>query len=124
MKTVEASAAQGDVMFMLVDELPEGLTLQPTEAGRVIVAHSETGHHHVAVAEDLQLFGTIDPLVTYLASDSDHIDIVHERSFDTHEGLRLVASKKGKTERKGKKSVWKVSRQREAAPGGWSKVAD
>jgi len=127
MKTIDEIGAQGDVMFVRVDDLPDNVPLRLLPgAGRVVVAHSETGHHHVAVAEDVQLYGTDDPMVTYLVTDND-VDVVHERPFDTHEPLRLVVGgKKGRTPAKKskKKSVWQVRRQRESSPEGSRRVAD
>lgn len=112
MKTVESMAAQGDVLFIKVDQLPEGSELRPQEKGRAIVAHSETGHHHVALADQIRLYGTSDPMVCYLVSENVYTDVVHERPFDTHETLRLPPG------------VWQVKRQRELSPEGWRQVAD
>jgi hypothetical protein len=122
---VEDSAAQGDVLFLRVDELPEGIKLAE-ETSRAIVAHSETGHHHVAVASKVRFFTTTDPLVSYIESDDD-IDVVHEREFDTHKTVRLVAKSKkdkGDTKKPAKKNRWKVKRQREATPDSFRQVAD
>jgi len=120
---VNDSAAQGDVLFLRVDELPEGVKLAE-ETNRAIVAHSETGHHHVAVAPQIRFFTTIDPLVSFIESDDD-IEVVHERNFDTHKTLRLAARKdKSDTKKPAKKNRWKVKRQREAAPNGFRQVAD
>lgn len=112
MKTVSRIAAQGDVTFVRVDKLPEGLTLK-SDGARAIVAHSETGHHHVAVAERVRLYGAEDPMVCYLVNETGrYADIVHDRPFDTHETLRLDGP------------VWKIVRQREATPEGWKRVED
>ena len=67
----------------------------------MVVAHSETGHHHVAAGEHLQFYGTPDPMVGFLVSSKGPADVVHERDFDTHEALRLS------------EGVWEVRRQRE-----------
>ena len=42
---VTRCAAQGDVMFIRVDTIPAGAK-EESGAGPVVVAHSETGHHH------------------------------------------------------------------------------
>jgi hypothetical protein len=112
MKTIEKSAAQGDVMFIRVDKLPADVKMVPIADGRAVVAHSETGHHHVAVAEQVRLFGTTNPMICYLSNESEHTDVVHERPYDTHETLRLAPG------------IWEVRRQRESAPGGDRQVAD
>lgn len=110
---VEKMGAQGDVLFIKVDELPPNIIHgQDAKDGRIVVAHSETGHHHVAMAENIRLYATQDPMVSYLAVESAYADIVHERPFDTHATLRFAAG------------VWMVKRQREAAPEGWRQVAD
>ena len=111
MKTIEKHGVQGDVMFVRVAALPEGAQLRE-EIGRIVVAHSETGHHHVAVADKIRLYGTDDPMVCYLVCESAYADVVHERPFDTHETLRLPAG------------TWEVRRQREHTPEGWRRVAD
>src|SRR5271167_3749675 len=102
MRTVESMGAQGDVLFIKMDQLPDGVELRQGEKGRAIVAHSETGHHHVAVADRIRLYGTSDPMVCYLVAEDLFTDVVHERSFDTHETLRLPPG------------VWQVKRQRES----------
>lgn len=117
MKIIEKVGAQGDVFFTRVAEVPAGAHQKDgSGAGRVIVAHSETGHHHVAAAENMRLYGTADPMVMFLDVKSPHADIVHERDFDTHETLRLPAG------------VWEVRRQREATSvagfEGWRAVED
>jgi hypothetical protein len=111
MKTIEKCAAQGDVLFRRVEKLPNGLKL--LEGGkRVIVAHSETGHHHVAIGDRVRLYGTTDPMICYLVAESAYADVVHERSFDTHETIRFPAG------------VYEIRRQREWAPEGWRRVED
>jgi len=111
-RVVSKIAAQGDVMFVRVDALPKGL-VKKASGSRVIVAHSETGHHHVAVAERLAIYGNDDPMICYLVNETGrYADIDHERPHDTHQTFRLEGP------------VWKVVRQREAAPEGWRRVAD
>lgn len=124
---IHESAAQGDVLFTRVEELPDGVKLE-TEGERAIVAHSETGHHHVAVASKVRFFSTMDPSISYIEADADvDIDVVHERNHDTHQTLRLVAAAKTKgkkSDKPAKKSTWRVKRQREATPAGTRRVAD
>ena len=99
---VKRMAAQGDVLFRCIRALPPDL-IEVGFAQPLVVAHSETGHHHHAVGEEVRLFekATRDPLVCYLRIDGDFADIVHERSFHTHETLRLA------------RGIWEVRRQRE-----------
>jgi hypothetical protein len=99
---VRKMAAQGDVLFRCIHALPAD-AIEVRFADRLVVAHSETGHHHHAVGEEVRLFekATRDPLVCYLRIDGDFADIVHDRSFHTHETLRLAPG------------IWEVRRQRE-----------
>ena len=112
MKLVNDQSAQGDVRFKRVDQLPDDAKL--IESGKeVIVAHSESGHHHVARGENIRLYGTSDPMICYLVNETEaHTDIVHLRDFDTHETHRLLDG------------PWKVVRGRENSPTGWRQVAD
>lgn len=45
----EVIGAQGEIMVFRVSELPSGLTplSERDNAGRPIISHSESGHHHV-----------------------------------------------------------------------------
>ncbi len=112
-KTVEKMAAQGDVLVRRVKSIPEDAVEQKS-AGRIVVAHSETGHHHAIdfVDQSVVLFTTKDPLVSFLRVDAPHADIVHHRPWDTHGTLRLL------------KGDWEIRRQREHTPEGWQMVAD
>jgi hypothetical protein len=113
MKLVTTMAAQGDVLFRKVNNLPDGAKATKRSTS-VTVAHSETGHDHVAVSvgDWLHWFAhPTDPLVSYLRVDTK-ADIVHKRDFDTHETFRLDAG------------IWEIRRQREWAPEGWRLVAD
>ena len=113
-KRVKTMAAQGDVLLRRVDRIPDGT--ETTEAQRegslLIVAHSETGHHHAIDAVDARLLETQGGLVAYLVVDGAYADLVHHRSFDTHAPLRLP------------KGTWEIRRQREHTPEGWQRVAD
>jgi len=111
--------AQGDVLFRRVEALPKEATEQKTE-GPIVVAHSETGHHHsIDVTDGVKLFAVPnDPLVCYLQLDGiDHADVVHHRSWDTHATVRLLGGA-------GTKSTFEVRRQREYTPEGWRRVED
>ena len=113
---VKKLSFQGDVAFMRIDEMPTGVELKRAEPridGQVIVAHSETGHHHVM--KGAEFFETSDPFVCYLRLEGPSALISHERSFDTHAPQSLEG---------GKGAVWKVIRQREMTPEGWKRVED
>jgi hypothetical protein len=104
MKEAKKQFAQGDVFFERIDALPEGVREAAPEKGRFTVAHSESGHNHVVDPTQAILFETSDPFIAYLRIADEHADIVHQRSYDTHETVRLSG---------GDGAVWKVRRQRE-----------
>lgn len=108
MISVRTIAAQGDVLFRRVPSIPSGAKEQP-RTGPLIVAHSETGHHHVIESPDAKLLTTLNPLVCYLSLEAPFADVVHQRPFHTHETLRLVGSEHGPT-------CFEIRRQREHVP--------
>ncbi len=107
--------AQGDVMFRKVPTgvLPEGVKDAPVEVpGKVVVAHSETGHHHFLEAvPGVRHYVSSDPLIAYLSLD-EASDVVHARPYDTHQTVTLDPG------------VWEVRRQREYVPGSHRRVED
>lgn len=110
-KRISKSGAQGDVLFLRVDHIPE--TAKPDKRdGPIVVAHSETGHHHSIEAEGVIRYDAGDSMVCYLQVEGDDVDVIHHRSFDTHATLRLEPGK------------WAVRRQREYSPQGWRRVED
>lgn len=113
MKTIKKSSAgpvfQGDIMMTRVAKLPADA--EPQKGN--IVAHSETGHHHVA--ERAKVFTVPDGETLYLQALGKNVDIVHKRDYDTHETIRLE-TKPGE--------VFRIRRQREYTPEGWRRVAD
>src|SRR5262249_18635218 len=75
----------GEVVLIPVDHLPEVEMVQ--QGQRVIVGHSESGHHHVAVCDtaDLKLFRPVgaDSPDLYLEITAPS-RIEHEKSVDQH----------------------------------------
>jgi hypothetical protein len=116
MKTITKIGAQGDVLFRRVTSIP-ATAVQRTNSGRLVVAHSETGHHHAIDSKAISHFEVPgDSLVCYLRMDGvSECDVVHYRSWDTHETIRLLGSPG---------DVWEVRRQREHTPEGWRRVLD
>jgi hypothetical protein len=93
MKTFKQTAAQGEVTLTRVGALPDGLTPQAPIDGRVIVAHSETGHHHVMEIERekepaVEFMPGSDPLTAWLRVHRPTA-LVHLRGHDTHEPLMV-----------------------------------
>lgn len=116
---IKKLGAQGDVMFRRVRSLPKTAVASETK-GPIVVAHSETGHHHSIDATDgVRLFTEpSDPLVCYLQLEGiDYADVVHHRAWDTHDTVRILGTP-------GKKSIFEVRRQREYTPEGWRRVED
>lgn len=114
---VSRMASQGDVLFQRVDKLPTGVERVKREGKRIVVAHSETGHHHAIDDTGVVMYqGPKDPLVAYLVLETaDHATVKHHRDFHTHAPLRLEG---------GQSAIWKVIRQREYTPEGWRRVED
>jgi gentisate 1,2-dioxygenase len=117
MKTFKNLAAQGDLLIRRIEKLPEGLKPLAVENGHFIVAHSETGHHHViADRPNVQVFVTDDPMVSYLqvieSTDATETLLEHLRNFDTHETIKIGAGN------------YELRRQREYTPQGWRRVID
>ncbi len=117
MKEVQHMAAQGDVLFRRVKEIPKTAVKQETK-GPVIVAHSEPGHHHIV--DNMEVYrdpNDKDGMICFLQmrDEVDFADVVHHRPYDTHETLRLLG---------GAGAVWEVRRQREHTPEGWRRVED
>lgn len=103
---------QGDVLIEQVEAVPEDAReIGPTD-GRHIVAHSETGHHHVVDATGCRMFRPDDdPLVCYLLAEGAYADIEHARPVYPHETVRF-------------RGVVKITRQREWTPQGLRAVQD
>jgi len=107
---VNHCAAQGDLLVVRVDRIPEAAKEEPCGA-RVVVAHSETGHHHILESHEARLFRAAEPFTCYLQLAEESL-IVHERAFDTHAPLLLGPG------------LWLFKNQREYEPDGWRQVTD
>lgn len=116
MKTATAMCFQGDVCFRVVD-MPADVVEVPVK-GPVIVAHSETGHHHAIEEGAAKLFEKLerDPMICFLQVSGEYADVVHHRTFDTHETARLLNPGPGK--------CWAALRQEEWTPEGMRRVED
>lgn len=77
----------GEMVIVPIDRLPKGL--EQVETGKkIIIGHSESGHHHVAVCDGLDL-------VAFRPAGADSADlylqvsaaarIEHLKTFDRHE---------------------------------------
>ena len=113
MKIVGQIAAQGELLVIRVEEIPDGVAQVEPANGRLVVGHSETGHHHaIEATPDVQLFEVPgDPLEGFLKVGA-FANLVHMRDYDTHETLRLPHGN------------YKIRRQREHSIDGWQPVLD
>ena len=114
MKKIENVGFQGDLTFKRVGGVPPGLRVLPPEGGQHLLAHSETGHHHVMAADGTVRYIGDDPMVCYLRIDSMQGLVEHLRPWDTHEPVCL----------EGGGTVYEVRRQREWTPEGERMVQD
>ncbi len=114
MKTFKKVAAQGDLLIIKIDELPKGLVKQQSETDRHVLAHSETGHHHVIESNDVDFYKIADNDMRSYIVVKGIIDkaIDHLRNFDTHESIAIPPG------------IYELRRQREYIPEGWRKVQD
>ena len=108
--SITAPVAQGDVMIKRIDSLPEGLEESKAEDGNYVVAHSETGHHHVMSSADCTVWDQ-DEFRSYVQVDNV-VHLRHLRSFDTHETIALPPGK------------YRITRQREYVADGYRRAQD
>lgn len=114
--TFENCAAQGDLLITRVNEIPEDAVRQDAENGVHIVAHSETGHHHVVDAPAVEYFwaandGDFEGQVAYLKVN-EAVTLRHLRSFDTHAPIQISPG------------IFRLNQQREYTPEGLRRAAD
>jgi hypothetical protein len=135
-KIINDIAAQGDVLFLRVEELPDGLTRVLDAAP--VVAHSESGHHHRvrarsgyaverhvqdAMTSYLRIRRTRDEIHARADAALANIDgaigavAQHEKQGpDAHEEIGLACE--------GDEAIYRVLRQQELRPEGWVAVQD
>lgn len=96
MKTFNISAAQGELYVRRVGDLPKsrgipvGYTELPREDGKLIVGHSETGHHHVLDGHACSVAVMDRPpegMRILRAIVEGDTPLVHLRDHDTHEPI-------------------------------------
>lgn len=107
--------AQGDVIFVPVTEIPAQFFNIPvkSENGTFIVAHSETGHHHIVMERPtVRMFKGMDMFRDFLNIEEAPADVEHLRATHTHQTVSLTPGK------------WEVVRQKAYTPQGWEKARD
>jgi hypothetical protein len=115
-KTFERMAAQGDFVIIRINEIPDGVEAIAPRGNVHVIAHSETGHDHVMLADKVSCFKAketkeVDLYELFLNVEAP-TEINHLRSFDTHESLLVPAGK------------YKIRRQREYVPQGFRRATD
>ncbi len=112
MKTFKNVCAQGDIYIARIDKLPAGAVPVAPEGGRVIVTHSETGHHHVMLAERTKAYRLPDSIMDIFLAVEAGDTLEHLRPHDTHEPIAFGPG------------LYHVRRQREYTPEGFRRVED
>lgn len=116
-KTFTNIAAQGDFLIIRIDDIPADVEPYLPEGGQYVVAHSETGHNHTMVADrKVKAFRpketNDEELYRLFFAVEAPAEIVHQRTFDTHETLLVPPGR------------YEVRRQREYIPEGFRRAAD
>ncbi len=118
MKTFQKVCAQGDVLFRKVAAIPEAAVAAVPNGGELIIAHSETGHHHCMAIDresdtpSVEMFSDKEnPLLAWIKVNRPTA-LEHRRSFDTHEPIMFAPG------------IYEIRRQREYVPEGWRHVMD
>ena len=115
MKMFDRVAAQGELRFLRLPDnfkIPADATKVTADNGRVIVGHSETGHHHVMDAGCTTMFRLPDSILDCLLVVERPDELKHLREFDTHESLKFEPG------------IYRVTTAREHTPEGWRRSAD
>lgn len=112
MKSFSKVCAQGDIYITKIDKLPAGAIEVAPESGRVIVTHSETGHHHVMDARSVTMYRLPDSIMDCLLVVDSQTALEHLREHDTHTPIMF------------EKGTYHVRRQREYTPEGFRRVED
>lgn len=112
MKTFDKTCAQGDILITRIDDLPSNAVPVLPAGDRVIVTHSETGHHHIMDAGAVTMHRLPDSLMDCLLVVNKPTALEHLREHDTHEPILFAPG------------VYHVRRQREYTPEGFRRVKD
>lgn len=118
MKTFKKMAAQGDFVIFRVKSIPSNATEIAPEKNKIVVAHSETGHDHVMLADRVTAYvvpqtGTEDRnLFEMFLKVEAPTPIEHLRSYHTHEPILVEPG------------LYTIRRQREYVAEGFRKAQD
>lgn len=97
MKPFEKVAAQGEITIIRIGDVPKKWSVAgkplALEGGKLIIGHSETGHHHVlersAGASVTVLDKAPEGMRVLHAILEQANSLVHQRGHDTHEAIDL-----------------------------------
>ena len=91
-------AAQGEITIVRIGDVPKNKKINGTplalENGKLIVGHSETGHHHVLERSAGTVVTVMDnppvgmKILHAILTEAN--SLVHERGHDTHETINLA----------------------------------
>lgn len=116
MKEVKNIAAQGEMLIRRVSAFQNKSQQMTPENNFYILAHSETGHHHVIDCQSVEVKEQIENVPEGMAILQMIVKepsvIKHLRGHDTHEPLMLSEGN------------WEIRLQREYTPNGYRRVAD
>lgn len=112
MRIFKNVCAQGDVLITRIKELPKNLVPVEPEGNRIIVTHSETGHHHVMLKERTKAYKLPDSIMDIFLAIEEGDVLEHLRPHDTHEPIQFGPG------------IYHVRRQREYTPEGFRRVED
>lgn len=115
MKTItRLPGAQGDILIIPVASIPATAKPAKAENGVFVVAHSETGHHHVIEKSRAEVYEAADDsFIAYVRTLGSGAEIEHKRDFHTHETIALPPNQ-----------TFEIRRQREYVPEGFRRAQD
>lgn len=115
--------AQGDILIIPISSIPATAKAAQPENGKFVIAHSETGHHHVIDRVKAEVFEAADDkFIAYVKTLGEGAEIKHERNFHTHESINLQPNTNYEVRRQ--REYVPLRRQREYVPQGFRKAAD
>jgi len=105
---IQAPRAQGDLLFIPVDEIPQGaVAVEPTQGRHILALGEATGHAHTVAADDCDLL-TVSGQVDRWLRVRSQTPVLHEE----HDALPLDVG------------IYVVRPQREYSPEEIRRVAD
>lgn len=95
MKSFQKVAAQGEITIIRVSRANTAGKPLALEGGKLIIGHSETGHHHSLAhsrgADVMVMDRAPDGMRILHAILAEPNKLIHERGHDTHETIDLAA---------------------------------